>query len=163
MSVALAAAGRFLGLLLLWWIVAGGDPAFWYYGLFAAALATAVSLRLIPPARGRGRRGGDRPRPWEIPVLAGWFVWSALRGGIDVARRAFSPALPISPDVTRVEIGTRHPGGRRLALWMVNLMPGSLVVAEGDGWADLHVLSRDMDTEASWDELDRRIARIFGR
>lgn len=160
----LSAACRFVGLLLLWWIMAGGDPAFWYYGLLAAALATAVSLRLIPPARGRAaRERGDRARPWEIPVLAGWFVWSALRGGIDVAGRAFSPALPISPDVTRVEIGTRHPGGRRLALWMVNLMPGSLVVAEGDGWADLHVLSRDMDTEASWDELDRRIARIFGR
>lgn len=159
----LSAAGRFLGLLLLWWIMAGGDPAFWYYGLLAAALATAVSLRLIPPARGRAaRERGGRARPWEIPVLAGWFVWSALRGGADVARRALSPSLPISPHVTRVRIETRHPGGRRLALWMVNLMPGSLVVAEGEGWADLHVLARGMDTEESWLELNRRISRIFG-
>lgn len=175
MTYVLSAAGRFPGLLLVWWIVAGGDAAYWYYGLFAAALATALSLRLIPPARpergrrdGRhgGRRGGRhavvRGRPWEVPGLIAWFIWSALRGGVDVARRAFVPAMPIAPHVTRVAIGVRHPGGRRLALWMVNLMPGSLVVDEGDEWADLHVLSEDLDTEASWRELNRRISRIVG-
>ena len=132
MSAVARAVGRFLLFLALWWIMAGGDPAYRYYGLASAALATALSLRLIPPGR---RRGGGRP--WEIPALAVWFVWSGLVGGIDVARRAFHPALPISPQVHRVSIGTRHPWGRRLAMWMVNLMPGSLVVAEGDGWADL--------------------------
>ena len=163
MTYALSTVGRFLGLLLLWWIVDGGDAAFWYYGLFSAALATALSLRLIPPVRpGVGRRAGRRGRPWEIPGLTVWFLWSALSGGVDVARRAFAPAMPISPHVARVPIGIRHPGGRRLALWMVNLTPGSLVVDEGDGWADLHVLSAELDIEASWRELNRRIARIVG-
>lgn len=157
MTAVASAVLRFLLLLLLWWIVAGGDAAYWYYGVASAALATALSLRLIPPPRHR-RRG----RPWEIPALTVWFVWSALRGGIDVARRAFHPALPISPQVRRVEIGIRHPGGRRLALWMVNLMPGSLVVAEGDGWADLHILAEPDATERSWRELNRRISRIAG-
>lgn len=156
-SVALASVGRFLLLLALWWIVAGGDSAYWYYGLASAALATALSLRLIPP--GRRSAGG---RPWEIPALVVWFLWSVLVGGIDVARRAFHPALPISPQVHRVSIGTRHPWGRRLAMWMVNLMPGSLVVSEGDDWAELHILSDVEGTEASWNELNRRIARIAG-
>lgn len=151
--------GRFLGLLLLWWILAGGDPAYWYYGLAAAAVATALSLRVLPPGR---RDSAQRGRPWEIPGLIVWFVWSAIRGGIDVAHRAFSPTLPIAPHVIRVPIGVRHPGGRRLALWLVNLMPGSLVVDEKDEWADLHVLSADLDTEASWRELTRRISRIVG-
>lgn len=158
MTYLLSAVSRFLGLLLLWWIVAGGDAAYWYYGLFTAVFTAAVSLRLLPPTRRTGRRG----RPWEAPALIAWFLWSALSGGIDVARRAFAPALPIAPHVTRVPIEVRHPGGRRLALWMVNLMPGSLVVDEGDGWADLHVLSDDLDTEASWRELNRRISRIVG-
>ncbi|MEW1936715.1 Na+/H+ antiporter subunit E [Dietzia maris] len=163
MSNVLSAAGRFLGLVLLWWIIAGGDAAFWYYGLAAAALATAVSVRLLPPARpGLRPRAGRRSRPWEIPGLIAWFLWSALSGGIDVARRAFAPAMPIAPHVIRVPIGVRHPGGRRLALWMVNLMPGSLVIDEGDEWADLHVLSDDLDIEASWRELNRRISRIAG-
>ncbi|MBB1012962.1 multicomponent Na+:H+ antiporter subunit E [Dietzia kunjamensis] len=159
MTVVLSAAGRFSGLLLVWWVVAGGDTAYWHYGLFAAALATALSLRLIPPTR---PAGGRRGRPWEVPSLIAWFVWSALRGGTDVARRAFTPAMPIAPLVTRVPIGVRHPGGRRLALWMINLMPGSLVVDEGDGWADLHILSDDIDAETSWRKLDRRISRIVG-
>lgn len=171
MTYVLSAAGRFSGLLLVWWIVAGGDAAYWYYGLFAAALAAALSLRLIPPARAeRGRRtlrpggrlAGVRGRPWEVPGLIAWFIWSALRGGVDVARRAFVPSMPIAPHVTRVAIGVRHPGGRRLALWMVNLLPGSLVVEEGDEWAELHILSEDLDTEASWRELNRRISRIVG-
>lgn len=154
-----SAIGRLLGLLLLWWVLAGGDPAYWYYGLVAAAAATALSLRVLPAAR---REGGRRARPWEIPGLVVWFVWSAIRGGVDVARRAFTPTMPIAPHVVRVPIGVRHPGGRRLALWMVNLMPGSLVVGEGDGWADLHVLSDELDTEASWRELTKRISRIVG-
>ena len=91
--------GRFLGLLLLWWILAGGDPAYWYYGLAAAAVATALSLRVLPPGR---RDSAHRARPWEIPGLIVWFVWSAIRGGIDVAHRAFSPTLPIAPHVIRV-------------------------------------------------------------
>ncbi|EFV92538.1 MAG: Na+/H+ antiporter subunit E [Dietzia sp.] len=159
MTFVLSTAGRFLGLLLLWWVMAGGDAAYWYYGLGAAAAATALSIRLVPPAR---RSGEQRGRPWEIPGLIAWFVWSALRGGIDVARRAFTPSMPIAPHVTRVPIEVRHPGGRRLALWMVNLMPGSLVVDEGAEWADLHILSDDLDTETAWRELSRRISRIVG-
>lgn len=165
MTRAVSATWRFLGFLLLWWVMAGGDPAYWYYGLGAAAVATALSVRVLPPARRRDAERTERPqraRPWEIPALVVWYLWSALRGGVDVARRAFSPSMPIAPHVTRVPVGVLHPGGRRLALWMVNLMPGSLVVDEGDGWADLHVLSDDLDTEASWRELDRRISRIVG-
>lgn len=153
-----ATAVRFALLTTVWWILAEGDTRFWYYGLAAAALAAVLSARVAPPAAGRRGR-----RPWEVPALAVWFVWNAVRGGVDVARRAVVPRMPISPHTIRVPAHT-VPGtvSRRAGLWMVNLMPGSLAVDEGDDWVELHVLSPDLDTEASWAELDRRLGRIAG-
>lgn len=153
-----AAVVRFVLLLAVWWILTEGDTRYWYYGLAAGALATALSLRVAPPAPARRGR-----RPWEVPALAGWFLWSAVRGGVDVARRAITPRMPISPHTIRVP-ATTVPGsvGRRVGLWMVNLMPGSLSVDEGDDWVELHVLSSDLDPGASWAELDRRLSRISG-
>lgn len=152
-----AALLRGLLLVVLWWVLAEGDVRFWHYGLGAVALATVLSLRVLPPAPPRSGR-----RPWEAPLLAAWFLGSVVRGGIDVARRAVDPRLTISPHLVRVPIRTASPAGRRLALWMINLMPGSLVVREDEDSADLHILAEDLDAERSWDELERRIGRIVG-
>ncbi|MDV7395583.1 hypothetical protein RZS08_29615, partial [Arthrospira platensis SPKY1] len=38
---------RALALLLLWWMLSGGEG--WLFGVAAAALAAALSLRLTPP------------------------------------------------------------------------------------------------------------------
>ncbi|MBB1035204.1 Na+/H+ antiporter subunit E [Dietzia sp. CQ4] len=152
-----AAVVRFLVLLLLWWILAEGDTRFWHYGLVATAVATAVSLRALPPARPRTGR-----RPWEIPGLAGWFLLALLRGGIDVARRALDPRMPISPHTRRLPIRSGAPAARRLALWMINLMPGTLVSDEGEDWVDLHVLAEDIDADQAWAGLERRLGRIIG-
>lgn len=166
---------RFLPLLLLWWVLAEGDPRFWYYGLAAAVAATALSLRAIPPARDRTGR-----RPWAAPQLAGWFLLQLLRGGADVARRALDPRMPISPHTLRLPIRSGTPAGRRLALWMINLMPGTLVVDEGSDedqgtdegegsdddeatdWVELHVLAEDIDAAHAWAGLEHRLGRIFG-
>lgn len=152
-----AAVVRFLVLLLLWWILAEGDTRFWHYGLVATAVATVVSLRAIPPARPRTGR-----RPWEIPALGGWFLLALLRGGVDVARRALDPRLPISPHTRRLPILSETPAGRRLALWIINLTPGTLVVDEGEDWVELHVLAEDIDAQQAWAGLEQRLRRIIG-
>lgn len=157
MRYARAGLARFLPLLLLWWILAEGDTRFWYYGLAATVAATAVSLRALPPTRPRTGR-----RPWEVPVLAGWFLVALLRGGVDVARRALAPRMPISPHTQRFPILSETPAGRRLALWMINLTPGTLVVDEGEDWVEVHVLAEDIDAERTWARLERRLSRIIG-
>ncbi|MBB1024837.1 Na+/H+ antiporter subunit E, partial [Dietzia sp. DQ12-76] len=83
-------------------------------------------------------------------------------------RRALDPRMPISPRTLRLPIRSGTPAGRRLALWMINLMPGTLVVDEGrdEGggldWVELHVLAEDIDAAHAWAGLEHRLGRIFG-
>jgi multicomponent Na+:H+ antiporter subunit E len=88
-------------------------------GLSASALATWVSLRLLPPA-------SERLRVGALVRFAGHFMWQSVVAGFDVARRAFDPRLPLKPGY--VAFPTRFaPGTGRAAFGAItSLMPGTL-------------------------------------
>jgi multicomponent Na+:H+ antiporter subunit E len=106
-------------------------------GLVAAALATWVSLRLLPPAPGRLRLG-------VLARLVGRFLWQSLVGGLDVARRAFDPRLPLNPGYLRHP--SRLPDGTSRAVYgaLTSLVPGTLPVGSApDGSLIYHCLDLD--------------------
>ncbi len=154
---------RFLVLAALWAVMAGPDPAGLGVGVLAAAAAAALSLRLMPPGPGRLQPAAG------LRLLAS-FARGSLMGGIDVARRAFHPRMPIHPGWTRHPLRLA-PGPRRA--WLgdyLSLMPGSL--AAGDDGRDLlvHCLDARQDVgrelashEAQWEALlDDRPERQHG-
>jgi multicomponent Na+:H+ antiporter subunit E len=116
-------------------LLGGGraDQAAALAGEFAVALlatvaATWVSLWASPPA----------PRRWRLRALfplLGRFLLQSLLGGLDIARRAFDPRLPLRPGY--VVFPTRLRGARRLALLQTfsSATPGAIaagVNAQGD-------------------------------
>jgi multicomponent Na+:H+ antiporter subunit E len=117
------------------WIVIdqSAKPANLAFGVLAAAAATWVSLRLLPPASGRVRLG-------VLLTLLPRFLWQSLVAGIDVARRAFSPRLSLAPGF--VDYPARLPrGSARNAFELISsLMPGSVPTGETEASIEYHCL-----------------------
>ncbi|GAA1164164.1 Na+/H+ antiporter subunit E [Nesterenkonia sandarakina] len=169
---------RALLLGLLWWALSGGGADYVIYGVISVALATALSLVLLPPSSARSPR--EWPRRWgAIVVLLGWFLGQSVIGGLDVARRALSRPIDVEPCVVVAPFELEPGQARQLALALMNLMPGSMVQqvidAEGepaDHTAEgpvstpvavqLHTLSAQLDPASQWARLQRRVGAAFG-
>jgi multicomponent Na+:H+ antiporter subunit E len=120
------------------------------------ALAAAALAAWLVPA----------PRRWVRPLpllrFLGTFVARSARGGLDVARRALSPALPLSPGF--VEVRTLLPEGaaRVLLADVLSLLPGTVTVdLDGDRLL-LHALEVGPQVEAEVRDLERRLADLLG-
>jgi multicomponent Na+:H+ antiporter subunit E len=117
------------------WLVVDGSakPGNLVVGALAAAGATWLSLRLLPLGTGQVR--------WlALLGLLPRFLWQSLRAGIDVARRAFSPRLPLQTGF--VDYPTQWPrGSARSAFELISsLLPGSVPTHETEAAIEYHCL-----------------------
>ncbi|RZU99733.1 Na+/H+ antiporter subunit E [Spiribacter vilamensis] len=138
------------GMLLgtLWLVLSGFAPSGLVIGLPAVAAAIGLSVRLLPPATGR--------RPWwALPLIPG-FIWRSLLGGLDVARRALDPRMPLSPGWRTLPRGL-PAGGSFLIGTQYSLMPGTLVAGTRQGQYLVHLLD---DRQALEPPLRRDEARL---
>jgi multicomponent Na+:H+ antiporter subunit E len=123
-----------MGFLILWLVLAGvnlGDlPAV----VVAVTGATFLSLHLLPP-------GGRHLSLLGVIRLALRFPSQAAIAGVDVARRAFDPRLPLRPGY--VTYSPRLPPGtaRDAFCALASLMPGTLPAdTNEDGTLLVHCL-----------------------
>jgi multicomponent Na+:H+ antiporter subunit E len=123
-------------------------------GLLAAAVATGVSLRLLPPAPGRLHLAA-------LARLALHFFWQSIVAGFDVARRAFDPRLPLKPG--DLAFPTRLPPGTERAAFgaITSLMPGTLPVeTDANGKLVYHCLDLDQPVAASLARDEALLRRV---
>jgi multicomponent Na+:H+ antiporter subunit E len=134
MSSPAAAFARATGFLVLWLVLAGVNPADLPAAAVAVVCATWASLRLLPP-------GGSRLSLPGVARLALRFPGQSLIAGIDVARRAFDPKLPMRPGLVTVS-PRLPPGAQRDAFCaFASLLPGTLPVdTNQDGTLLVHCL-----------------------
>lgn len=147
--------GRLAFFALLWIFL---SAAYWTSTTFvflAVVSATVTSLLLW-----RGAEGTIR---WiRIPALAVYFLRQSFSGGVDVARRAFSPTMPLDPAFIAYETKLGSEAGRVLFTWMIGLMPGSASVnLEQDNRLTIHVIDRTMYNTEGVRELESRIAAVL--
>jgi multicomponent Na+:H+ antiporter subunit E len=125
MSSPAAAFARATGFLVLWLVLAGFNPGDLPAAAVAVAAATWTSLRLLPP-------DGSRLSLPGIAKLVLRFPGQSLTAGIDVARRAFDPRLPLHPGFVTVPLRL-PPGTQRDAFCAyASLLPGTLPVETND-------------------------------
>ena len=65
-------------------------------------------------------------RPLAVLRLAVRFVWASVVAGLDIARRAFSPSLPLKLGYLNYPVGLPPGTSRNLFTSVTSLMPGTL-------------------------------------
>ena len=126
-----ARAASFFG---FWLILFGFDPTALWVGALAAIATTWASLCLLPPAQWS-------PRPAALARLLFRFFPQSVTAGIDVARRALDPRMPLRPGF--VVYHSRLPPGPMQSAFctMVSLLPGTLPSGSDDsGGLVIHCL-----------------------
>lgn len=143
---------RALLLALCWWTLTEGASA-WAFGAPVIVLAVMASLRL-GPARHRPMRG--------LPFFLAFFLWHSLRGGVDVARRALHPRLPLAPTFMDFPLRLNDQAARVFLANTINLLPGTLTADFRGPLLRVHVLDRNLPNLESLRSLEERVAALFG-
>jgi multicomponent Na+:H+ antiporter subunit E len=107
----------------LWVVLIGIDPLDLAVGLPTAALAAWASLRLLPP-------GTPGLRITAALALVPRFLWQSVVAGVDVARRAFAPGVPLSPGFAAFPVGVPRGPLRNWFATISSLMPGTVPVED---------------------------------
>jgi len=147
---------RAIGFLVLWLVLAGFNPGDLPAAAVAVAAATWTSLRLLPPT-------GSRLSLPGIARLALHFPRQSLMAGIDIARRAFDPRLPLRPGFVTVSLRL-PPGMRRDAFCaFASLLPGTLPTdTNDDGTLLVHCLDVGQPVAAQMAADELVFARTLG-
>jgi multicomponent Na+:H+ antiporter subunit E len=129
-----AGGERFVAFLALWSVLLPSmQPADVALGVLTAGAASWLSLVPLPAETGRVHL-------LRLLLLLPRFLWQSVRAGIDVARRAFDPRLPIHPGLIEYRTGFAVGPARDAFTIVTSLLPGSLPVAEAGDVIVYHCL-----------------------
>lgn len=149
-----ALLSRLVGLTVLWWALGEGRVHEPLQGAFAVGAAGAVSLWLVPPGRWGWR--------WSaLPGFVPFFLRESWLGGIDVARRAFHPRLPLRPGLLRYRVSLTREDARVFFTYVVSLLPGTLSVQLDGDVLVVHALDERLPVRERLSELERQVVRLF--
>ncbi len=137
----------------LWFVLTEGDTYAWWLGALVVAVATAASIVLWP-------RFGLRPV--GLARFLPFFLKQSLLGGVDVARRALDPRLPLDPGFVDCPLRL-PPGVARVALAdTMSLVPGTVSVELRDHALRLHVIDQSLPAAQTLRRLEALLADVFG-
>lgn len=148
------AALRALGFLILWVVVTGGNPADLIAGAVAALLASWASLHLLRPAT-------SRVRPGALARLVLHFLRQSVVAGVDVARRALDPRLPLNPGFVLYPVRLPPGPGRNMFTALMSLLPGTVPTGSAErGDLLIHCLDVGQPVAAQLAEEEALFARV---
>lgn len=143
---------RLFVIALLWWALTEGDTYNLWFGVFVVIVATLASL-FLQPVTGF--------RPWYLGGVLVFFVRESISGGVDVARRAFAPAMPINPGFTEVVLRLPEGPQRVFLTNLLNITPGTVSVELLPESLRIHMLDTDMPIEEKVREMEQLMAKLF--
>lgn len=154
-TLAASLLGRTLLLGILGWAFVEGEVESPALSAGAVLLAALASLAALPP-------GGGRWRAAETVRFVPFFLLRSVQGGVDVARRALHPRLPILPGALVYPLRLPEGSVRVFFVVVLCLVPGTLSVRlEGDSLR-VHLLHRGVPARERIEELEERVAALFG-
>ena len=147
-----AVLARALLFALLWWALTDEVDGAWWVGVPAVVVTSVLSVALVPPTGLVWRQALG-----FIP----FFLWLSLKGGMDVAWRAFHPRMPITPEL--IEFPLQLPAGlpRVVLLNTVSMLPGTLSTQLENRVLRVHVLDSSGDFLDELEKLEQRVGGMF--
>jgi len=128
------AAWRGTALFLLWMLLMQSvKPSDLAIGALASIGATWVSMRLLPPSCGCLRFG-------KLLLLLPHFLRESVLAGIDVARRALNPRMPLNPGFVSCPLGFPPGFARNTFATITSNLAGSVAAGEAEGVLVYHCL-----------------------
>jgi multicomponent Na+:H+ antiporter subunit E len=148
------AAWRAGAFFALWVVLIGIAPSDLIAGVVASAVATWVSLVLLPAGQGRLRLTA-------LLAVIPHFLWKSVAAGWDVARRALDPRLPLRTGFVAYPARFRSRLARNAFASYSSLLPGTLPV-EDDGETLLyHCLDTTQPVAAELAAEETALAQAF--
>lgn len=140
----------------LWLVLSGGASAALGFGVAAALAGAVLSLWLYP---------SDRPGvgAWRVAGFLPRFLVQSVLGGLDVARRAVDPRLPVVPGWVELKLASRHAEANVLVGGVSSILPGTLAAGPGDGTMAMHVLHMPSFDAARFYADEQRVLALFDR
>ncbi len=113
---------------------------------------------------GLGGRQPGRIRVRGAVRFIPWFLVQSVRGGVDVARRALSPSLPLAPGFVTYPVRLGAGPARTFFVNCISLLPGtfSAELREEGAAIRVHVLAEADAVPARLREVEGQVARLFG-
>ena len=142
--------------LLLWIVLIGAAPVDLAVGAVTAALAAYVSIALWPPE-------SLRLRPLAVLGLLPHFLWQSVVAGVDVARRAFSPRMPLSPGFISYRPRFAPGPARNAFTAYTSLLPGTVPCGDEDGAVVYHCLDVGQPIAEQLAAEEARLARCLAQ
>lgn len=96
-------------------------------------------------------------------ALLGYLVWllgCVIRSNIDVAKRIWSPSLPVEPVWLRLDTQVTTPLEKTLYANSITLTPGTLTTDVRDDHFLVHSLTQGDVDDLRGGEMERRIRRL---
>ena len=149
------ALARFLGLVALWSVlIRSAQPADLAVGALTAAGATWASLRLLPPQTGRVKFAALTAR---LPR----FLWQSVLAGIDVARRALAPGMPLRVGFLTYRTGLPRGQARNAFATITSLLPGTVPAEDDDSGILYHCLDTSQPVAEQLATEEREYAKAL--
>lgn len=143
---------RVLLFALIWWLLIEGQSDAWGIGAWLVLAGAVLSLSMAPPV------------DWSLLGVLRFipfFIRYSLVGGVDVAKRAFTPHMGLQPAIIEYPLALVLPQSRLFMVGVISLLPGTLSAeVQGDKlW--VHVLDQRNDIQGELELLERRVASLF--
>lgn len=149
-----AILGRAAALTGLWWVLTEG-------ALAPAATAVFVPVALLT-AFVLDRQHRRALRAAGLLRFVPFFLWESLRGGVDVARRALDPRMPLAPSLFEYPLRLSDARERVLLASVLSLVPGTASAELGKDCIRLHVLDVRLPIERIVGDAEAAVAGLFG-
>lgn len=149
---------RIIAFSLLWLILSDGELDQWWFGAIFVALALAAIQ-----AMDRNEQLVAKPLRFQaLPSLSSYFLYLSFKGGIAVARAAFSPRA-VRPFYTELplHLSSSDSAARTTLAATMCLLPGTVSCRIYGDILLMHVLDEGMLDIDSIRRYERLIAALF--
>ena len=133
-------------------------PLMLFFGLTSCLLVAVIVSRLQVVDKDESTMAIFARMVGYVP----WLTVEIVKSNIDVAKRIWSPTMPISPTIVTVHASQKTALGLVIHANSITLTPGTLSIDVEPGLIEVHALSADSLPDLQGGEMDRRVTRLEG-